>query len=230
MPIIVYALYLYANRAAVGQQDNDSLKDSPYFLGFLLTMFGLFKIFNDVSYNFALFSRNPELMLQEVGGAVLTTIVGLFSRQALLALVRDEQPAEDDRLASLANAVTSHAVAFELARQQFFREMSDERTKQSKELEATQQRFLARLDELGKTALAAATPIDGTTKTRDATDLSVGGNEVHRPAMGFTARHEASSNATIAITPASAAPNASTPRSTPYVGPTRAIPQHGDET
>ena len=83
-----------------------------------------------------------------MGGAVLTTIVGLFSRQALLGLVRDESPAEDDRMTSLANAVTSHAVAFEVARQQFFREMAEERSKQTRDLETTQERFLARLDEL----------------------------------------------------------------------------------
>lgn len=232
VPIVLYTLYLYANRGAVGQQDSDSLKDSPYFLGFLLTMFGLFKIFNDVSYNFALFSRNPELMTQEVGGAVLTTIVGLFSRQALLGLVRDESPPEDDRLASLANAVTSHAVAFELARQQFFREMSDERAKQSKELEATQQRFLARLDELGKSALAPITALHSTSSTRDAPaqDVSIGAIDEHRPAMGFTARHEETSNATIAGTPVAATPISSTPRATPYVGPTRTIPNHGDDT
>lgn len=230
VPIVVYTLYLYANRSEVGQQDNDSLKDSPYFLGFLLTMFGLFKIFNDVSYNFALFSRNPELMTQEVGGAVLTTIVGLFSRQALLALVRDEMPPEDDRLASLANAVTSHAVAFELARQQFFREMSDERAQQSKELEATQQRFLARLDELGKSAFTVAAPVDGTIGTQDASNVSVGTGAVHRPALGFTARRDATSNIINAGVPGSAVAITSTPRSAPYVGPTRTGVNLGDET
>lgn len=145
LPILVYTLYLYANRTSVGQLGGDSLKDSPYFLGFLLTMFALFKIFNDVSSNSTLFAQNPSLMTQEVGAAVLTTIVGLFCRQALLALVQDEAPEEDDRLAALANAVTSHAVAFEVARQQFFREMAVERTKHTEELQATQARFLAQL-------------------------------------------------------------------------------------
>jgi len=150
IPILVYALFLYANRTSVGQLGGDSLKDSPYFLGFLLTMFALFKIFNDVSANSAVFSQNPSLMTQEVGGAVLTTIVGLFCRQALLALVQDEEPEEDDRLAALANAVTSHAVAFEVARQQFFREMADERTRQNEEFRASQAQFLAKFEGISR--------------------------------------------------------------------------------
>lgn len=188
IPILIYTLYLYANRSAVGQQENDALKDSPYFLGFLLTMFGLFKIFHDVSFNFALFGRNPELMTEQVGGAVLTTIVGLFSRQALLGLVRDESPAEDDRLTSLANAVTSHAVAFEVARQQFFREMAEERSKQTRDLETTQERFLARLDELTRSV-----PIIGGPQVHAEAGYALGERPgaivvgaTPRPTVGFT--------------------------------------------
>lgn len=125
VPIVVYAVFLYANRDAVAAIAADTLKDSPYFLGFLLTMFGMFKIFNDVSFNFSLFGRNPALMTQEVGGAVMSTIVGLFCRQALLSLIPEPPAKEDDRLAELTAAVTSHAVAFELARQDFFREMAE---------------------------------------------------------------------------------------------------------
>lgn len=189
IPILFYTLYLYSNRDKVGQQESDALKDSPYFLGFLLTMFGLFKIFNDVSFNFALFGRNPELMTEEVGGAVLTTIVGLFSRQALLGLVRDESPAEDDRLAALANAVTSHAVAFEVARQQFFREMAEERTKQARDLETTQERFLARLDDLTRSV-----PIIGGPPAHSEAGYSLAERPgaivvgaTPRPTVGFTA-------------------------------------------
>ena len=196
IPILIYTLYLYANRTAVGQQENDALKDSPYFLGFLLTMFGLFKIFNDVSFNFALFGRNPELMTEQVGGAVLTTIVGLFSRQALLGLVRDESPAEDDRMTSLANAVTSHAVAFEVARQQFFREMAEERSKQTRDLETTQERFLARLDELTRSV-----PIIGGPQVHAEAGYALGERPgaivvgaTPRPTVGFTSTVPASAD------------------------------------
>ncbi len=229
IPIVVYTFYLFANRIDVGRQDSDSLKDSPYFLGFLLTMFGLFKIFNDVSYNFALFSRSPELMTQEVGGAVLTTIVGLFSRQALLGLVRDESPPEDDRLAALANAVTSHAVAFELARQEFFREMADERTKQSKELEATQQQFLARLEDLRTCALLSSTATDIPLGALDAPSVPIGDDDEHRPTMGFRTRSDDGNSTAVAPTLAPVGPTAATPRSTPYVGPARGVPIFGDE-
>ncbi len=146
VPIVIYSLYLYANRTSVGQLSSDALKDSPYFLGFLLTMFALFKIFNDVSASASMFGQNPGLLTQEVGAAVLTTIIGLFCRQALLTLIRDEVSEEDDRLAALANSVTSHAVAFEVARQQFFRDMAQERERQTAEFKATHDRFLAQLD------------------------------------------------------------------------------------
>lgn len=155
VPIVVYAVYLFANRSAVGQLGGDALRDSPYFLGFLLTMLALFKIFNDVSFNSSLFGQNPALMTQEVGGAVLTTIIGLFCRQALISLVPDVEPEEEDRLAALANAVTSHAVAFEVARQQFFREMSDERARQAEEFRAAQAQLLDRLSTLPAPASGA---------------------------------------------------------------------------
>lgn len=141
VPIVVYGIFLYANRDAIAHTGSDSLRDSPYFLGFLLTMFGLFKLFNDVSFNFSLFGRNPALLTEQVGAAVLTTIIGLFVRQALLLLVPDTPPKEDDRLASLANAVTSHAVAFELARQEFFRDMAAERERHVEALEDLHRRF-----------------------------------------------------------------------------------------
>lgn len=170
VPIVVYAVYLFANRSAVGQLGGDALRDSPYFLGFLLTMLALFKIFNDVSFNASLFGQNPALMTQEVGGAVLTTIIGLFCRQALISLVPDVEPEEEDRIAALANAVTSHAVAFEVARQQFFREMSDERARQAEEFRAAQTQLLDRIATMpaatasasveSMAASASATPIN----------------------------------------------------------------------
>lgn len=148
VPIVVYAIYLYANRLPVGQLGGDALRDSPYFLGFLLTMMALFKIFNDVSINASLFGRNPSLMTEEVGGAVLTTIIGLFCRQALISLIPDTEPEEEDRLAALANSVTSHAVAFEVARQQFFREMNEERARQAEEMRSAHAELLDRLANL----------------------------------------------------------------------------------
>src|SRR5207245_9281082 len=104
-PCALFCLFLFANRDTVAAAGSDALRYSPYFLGFLLTMFGLFKLFNDVSFNFSLFGRNPALLTEQVGGAVLTTIVGLFVRQALLLLVPELEPKEDDRLGSLAAAI-----------------------------------------------------------------------------------------------------------------------------
>ncbi len=244
VPIVVYTLYLYANRTSVGQLGGDALKDSPYFLGFLLTMFALFKIFNDVSFSSSLFGQNPALMTQEVGGAVLTTIVGLFCRQALLALVQDEAPEEDDRLAALATAVTSHAVAFEVARQQFFREMADERARQTEEFTANQARFLADLNAVGDgrapqtapSAFAASEP--ATVVTAPPVASSAGGAPTTsvtkvvplvpvvpvvavvptaRPVAGTQSMAE---EAVTAVVEASPPRGAEGPRTQPYAGPT----------
>ena len=230
VPIVVYTLYLYANRTSVGQLGGDALKDSPYFLGFLLTMFALFKIFNDVSFNSSLFAQNPALMTQEVGGAVLTTIVGLFCRQALLALVQDEAPEEDDRLAALANAVTSHAVAFEVARQQFFREMSDERARQTEELKSTQARFLAELNAAGTTRspqaaadAPAASPHPGAASVKSQTPTSSPITTRQTPIATRQPPAEQAITAVVEANPPSSpeGPPSSPegPRTQPYAGP-----------
>lgn len=207
VPIVIYTLYLYGNRTSVGRLGNDALKDSPYFLGFLLTMFALFKIFNDVSASASMFGQNPGLLTQEVGAAVLTTIVGLFSRQALLTLIRDEASEEDDRLIALANSVTSHAVAFEVARQQFFREMVQERERQTAEFKATQDRFLAQLDGLAHSRALVV--------------------ERAAPAAARPPAETVPVAATpVANSPRSAAPTSpEPPRAMPYTGPAGDTPQ-----
>jgi len=223
VPIVVYTLYLYANRTAVGQLGGDSLKDSPYFLGFLLTMFALFKIFNDVSVSSSLFGQNPALMTQEVGGAVLTTIVGLFCRQALLALVQDEAPEEDDRLAALANAVTSHAVAFEVARQQFFREMADERARQTEELKATQARFLAELNVVSgfrPTPAASVPPIAVDVPSAATAPMPTPRGALVPPTSSPASERQSSAEQAVnAVVNATPARTTEAPRTQPYAGP-----------
>lgn len=217
VPIVVYTLYLYANRTSVGQLGGDALKDSPYFLGFLLTMFALFKIFNDVSFSSTLFGQNPALMTQEVGGAVLTTIVGLFCRQALLALVQDEAPEEDDRLAALANAVTSHAVAFEVARQQFFREMAEERARQTEDLKVTQARFLAELTAASsRAAQAAPAPVPAAPPAASAVSPTAV-TPTSNPAVTRPTMAEEAVKAVVEANPAPASSDG--PRTQPYAGP-----------
>jgi hypothetical protein len=147
VPIVVYTLFLFMSKEAGTGTMTDTLKDSPYFLGFILTMFAMFKIFNDIAFNFALFGRNPQLMTTEVGGAILSTVVGLFCRQALLSVVHIAPPEEDDRLHGIISSITSHAVAFEGARQQFFREMAEEADRRARELEAAQERFFHRMSQ-----------------------------------------------------------------------------------
>ena len=219
VPIVVYTLYLYANRTSVGQLGGDALKDSPYFLGFLLTMFALFKIFNDVSFNSSLFGQNPALMTQEVGGAVLTTIVGLFCRQALLALVQDEAPEEDDRLAALANAVTSHAVAFEVARQQFFREMSDERARQTEELKSTQTRFLAELTAAIPTRSPQAAAAVAAAPAAVLLPVAVSVTSQTPTSSPIATRQTPAEQAVTAVVEANPPSSPEGPRTQPYAGP-----------
>jgi hypothetical protein len=73
-------------------QFNGTTKDSPYFLGFLLTLVALLQILSaDLSE-----SLGREFMTREVGAAVLTTVCGLFMRQLLLS--RDPSEEAQDRV------------------------------------------------------------------------------------------------------------------------------------
>ena len=63
---------------------NATVRDSPYFLGFMLTMLGLFRILHTLaSLDIVAAKLNVGATVADAGAAVLPTVVGLFMRQVL---------------------------------------------------------------------------------------------------------------------------------------------------
>src|SRR6266487_45382 len=94
IPVIVYGALLYIAQAFFLVSLDETVKDSPYFLGFLLTLSAIFKALGLAS-GLSSSGGGQSSLLQAAGEAILPTLVGLFMRQALLS--RD--PAEDVRQA-----------------------------------------------------------------------------------------------------------------------------------
>jgi hypothetical protein len=89
LPLGVYGLRLVLAQWKQGALLSGTVKDSPYFLGFLLTMVALAKVFMGVA------KAEPGTVqvgqvVGEAGAAILATVVGLFLRQLTLSLDRAE--------------------------------------------------------------------------------------------------------------------------------------------
>ena len=73
-----------AQRRSNAREFTSTVKDSPYFLGFLLTLLGLFTIFITIAID-----RQHHVdvdvgeLVGQAGGAILATVIGLFFRQIL---------------------------------------------------------------------------------------------------------------------------------------------------
>src|SRR3989442_1518324 len=132
LPVLVYGGGLLRAQTAHFVSLDESVKDSPYFLGFLLTLVALFKALTVAATQLAAVSSGSSsdssnlsrILLSAAATAILPTVAGLFMRQALLA--RD--PSEDAREAvfeSLAEELRKHTVAFSSSQKQLIR-MIDE--------------------------------------------------------------------------------------------------------
>jgi hypothetical protein len=107
LPVIAYGSVLFYCQTRLYVQFNGTTKDSPYFLGFLLTLVALLQI---LSANLSE-SLGREFMTREVGAAVLTTVCGLFMRQLLLSRDPGEE-AQDRIFQTLADEIRKDAVEF----------------------------------------------------------------------------------------------------------------------
>lgn len=158
VPILLYSAYLWLYRDSIEGPGGETLRDSPYFLGFLLTMTALLKLFNDASAGVLSFAPNPAIFTSEVGSAILTTVVGLFSRQALQMLIPSSALDDrDERLERVATALSSHAVQLERSRQDFLRTMAAETDRRQATLAEEQQRFFSELRRETDSTIRAAT-------------------------------------------------------------------------
>jgi len=107
VPVLVYGAVLAAVQERYFVQLGPNLKDSPYFLGFILT---LFEILNVVLIGFP--QQNADAFLfAEIGAAILTTAAGLFMRQILLANDQAEE-AQDRIFRTIAEEVRKDTVEF----------------------------------------------------------------------------------------------------------------------
>ncbi len=158
VPILLYSAYLWLHRERIEGPGGETLRDSPYFLGFLLTMTALLKLFGDASAGTVSFAQNPAVFTSEVGSAILTTVVGLFSRQALQTLIPSSTVDDrDERLERVAAALSSHAVQLERSRQDFLKTMSAETDRRQATLAEEQQRFFSELRRETDSTIRAAT-------------------------------------------------------------------------
>jgi hypothetical protein len=110
LPVVAYGLVLFYCQTHLYVQFNATTKDSPYFLGFLLTLIALFQILSSDLGE----SIGREFMVREVGAAVLTTVCGLFMRQLLLSRDPSEE-AHDRVLQTLAEEIRRDTVEFHRA-------------------------------------------------------------------------------------------------------------------
>lgn len=107
LPVVGYGGILIYAQAALYTRLNTTVKDSPYFLGFLLTLVGMVAVFHHISVSGA--GDVPvDLVVKEAGGAVVATVVGLLLRQ----MTHSMDPADETREAvfeSLADEVREQA-------------------------------------------------------------------------------------------------------------------------
>ncbi len=114
LPVIAYGAVLFYCQKWLFVQLNATTKDSPYFLGFLLTLIALLQVLSlDLSG-----AVNKEFMVREVGAAILTTICGLFMRQLLLSRDPTEE-AQDRVFQGLADEIRKDTLEFHQAQKLF---------------------------------------------------------------------------------------------------------------
>jgi len=101
VPVVAYGLLLRLASLKGDRALNDQEKDSPYFLGFILTLVALFIIFWSASGDAPL---TMNVLGPQVGAAILVTMVGLVMRQYLIAVEPYEDIAVDgfEKLSDLA--------------------------------------------------------------------------------------------------------------------------------
>jgi methyl-accepting chemotaxis protein len=113
VPVLLYGALLFYCQARLYVPLNSTTKDSPYFLGFLLTLVALLKIVYGMTGVI-----EGQFLIREVGTAVLTTVAGLFMRQLLLSRDPGEE-AQDQLFRSIADEVRKDTVEFHDAQKLF---------------------------------------------------------------------------------------------------------------
>jgi len=113
--IVAYGLLLLSVQRSKIVRLSGTLKDSPYFLGFILTLTALFHVLHGIDLSKG-FQGLEGSFAAEVSGAILTTAVGLFFRQLLLSADRSEEDI-DAEFHRLADKIRQDTVEFHQAQE-----------------------------------------------------------------------------------------------------------------
>ena len=113
-PIVAYSWALWVSQATYFVYHSPGIKTSPYILGFLLTLIALFNLFLQGGADLVSGDIDLNVLLGRVGAAIMTTAVGLVSRQILITT----DPAEEQQqqvFQSLAGELRRNASEFDSA-------------------------------------------------------------------------------------------------------------------
>ena len=115
VPTLLLALYgvlLWTSQTRFHVSHSYEVKTSPYILGFILTLVALFLLFWRFGSAITSGSGDADLIVSHAGTAILTTVVGLFLRQLLIASDPDEHR-QDEVFQSLSQTLREHASEFD---------------------------------------------------------------------------------------------------------------------
>ena len=116
--VLVYGLLLLLAQSRFHVSHSYEVKTSPYILGFILTLVALFLLFWRSGTAFTSGNADATLVFSHAGTAILTTVVGLFLRQMLIAFDPDEHR-QDEALRSLSQTLRTHATEFDRSQKAF---------------------------------------------------------------------------------------------------------------
>lgn len=113
-PVVLYGALLAYSQTRLFVYLNGTLKDSPYFLGFILTLVALSKLFAEIG---ASGIGKPARLVSAVGEAILATVVGLVVRHLLFSLDASDS-SRDEAFQTVMDSVRKNASDFQTAQQQ----------------------------------------------------------------------------------------------------------------
>jgi hypothetical protein len=114
LPIFVYGLLLWIAQQRYFVAHSPGVKNSPYVLGFAMTLVSLLSLFLRVGGELASGTVDPDLLVGQAGAAISTSIVGLLWRQALHT--GDPKDAQQEELfRDLAKRLREHSLEFDNA-------------------------------------------------------------------------------------------------------------------
>ena len=116
-PVAVYGGLLWFAQRRFFVALNGTLKDSPYFLGFILTLIALVQIFWSIAGNADSLAADPGPLVRALAEALTTTVLGLLFRQALHSLDPGDA-ARDAAFQTLVTSIRQNAADFYQAQQQ----------------------------------------------------------------------------------------------------------------